>query len=332
MLVSSAVLGEHICRIVSTIDEKNIDYFIGNNFANVVVVDIDVLGAMFSHRIGIGRNLYPSSLKRVQIQTTWRLQLLRAMYSASVEDNATVFLIKSPVRSGYIAFFGSNRTRTGHLISGLLQKPDQTAENRSHWNLLNSPEQTATAKAKALASSSRNSTQSRPPKFPPTAKAKTRGKRKAPDSNNESASGDDNKTDQPTSRKKPVAPKRARRRSPTPVEEYEDKESDIEEIVDNDADDGEGDGEGDGSKCTNDVGDNDIDGSDENDDELGPEYEAALPPELKTKKRKADDLLTVFSERCTVKFRNASTGVIETLTGCWCNVCKDDAEFVGKQG
>jgi len=44
-----------------------------------------------SPQIGIGLRLYPSSPIRVCIQTTWRLQSESAMYSASVEDKATVF-------------------------------------------------------------------------------------------------------------------------------------------------------------------------------------------------------------------------------------------------
>lgn len=51
------------------------------------------------------------------------------------------------------------------------------------------------------------------------------------------------------------------------------------------------------------------------------ELRVPLPQTLKTKKRQADDLLTIFSDRCTVKFSH-STGKMNTLRGRWCNVCK----------
>ncbi|KIK76499.1 hypothetical protein PAXRUDRAFT_62771, partial [Paxillus rubicundulus Ve08.2h10] len=47
------------------------------------------------------------------------------------------------------------------------------------------------------------------------------------------------------------------------------------------------------------------------------------------KKKKAEDVLTIFSNCCTVKFYHLD-GKEETLCSCWCNKCKKDDEFLAK--
>ncbi|KIJ61933.1 hypothetical protein HYDPIDRAFT_70921, partial [Hydnomerulius pinastri MD-312] len=47
------------------------------------------------------------------------------------------------------------------------------------------------------------------------------------------------------------------------------------------------------------------------------------------KKKQAEDILTMFSECCTVKFCH-SDGKVETLKGHWCNECRKDEEFLLK--
>ena len=39
------------------------------------------------------------------------------------------------------------------------------------------------------------------------------------------------------------------------------------------------------------------------------------------KKQQADDVLTIFSDRCTVNFVLLN-GNTEVLKGCWCNECR----------
>jgi len=57
--------------------------------------------------------------------------------------------------------------------------------------------------------------------------------------------------------------------------------------------------------------------------EAGPtdHHHVALPSQLNTKKQQADDMLTIFSDRCTVKF-TYDDGTSETLIGRWCSVCE----------
>jgi len=47
----------------------------------------------------------------------------------------------------------------------------------------------------------------------------------------------------------------------------------------------------------------------------------ASAPELLEVKQHAQDLLTIFSEACTVKFCHLD-GNVEVLRGRWCIVCK----------
>ncbi|KIK75894.1 hypothetical protein PAXRUDRAFT_171347, partial [Paxillus rubicundulus Ve08.2h10] len=51
------------------------------------------------------------------------------------------------------------------------------------------------------------------------------------------------------------------------------------------------------------------------------------------KKRRADGVLTIFSDRCMVKFCHTGPGgILETVKGRWCNVCKASDEFVKNYG
>ena len=47
----------------------------------------------------------------------------------------------------------------------------------------------------------------------------------------------------------------------------------------------------------------------------------ASVPELLEVKQRAQDLLTIFSETCTVRFCHVD-GKVEVLKGRWCTVCK----------
>jgi hypothetical protein len=49
-------------------------------------------------------------------------------------------------------------------------------------------------------------------------------------------------------------------------------------------------------------------------------HDVPVPDEVKMK-NKAEDLLTIFSDRCTVKFVSTN-GEVETKVGRWCLVCK----------
>ncbi|KIK73243.1 hypothetical protein PAXRUDRAFT_68352, partial [Paxillus rubicundulus Ve08.2h10] len=49
------------------------------------------------------------------------------------------------------------------------------------------------------------------------------------------------------------------------------------------------------------------------------------------KKQNTKDLLTIFSDRITVKFVSTD-GKVETKFGWWCTVCKEDEVFVAKNG
>lgn len=51
------------------------------------------------------------------------------------------------------------------------------------------------------------------------------------------------------------------------------------------------------------------------------QHRAVVPDVLPTKKNKASDVLTIFSDRCTVKFCQRD-GLVDTLKGRWCNVCR----------
>ncbi|KAF8675337.1 hypothetical protein AX14_005119 [Amanita brunnescens Koide BX004] len=57
------------------------------------------------------------------------------------------------------------------------------------------------------------------------------------------------------------------------------------------------------------------------DDELKEQHCAPLP-EVLEKKKKAKDLLTIFSEKRSVKFSFPASGKVKVLKGHWCNECK----------
>lgn len=60
----------------------------------------------------------------------------------------------------------------------------------------------------------------------------------------------------------------------------------------------------------------------QNDDAGDSEHDhtSIAPDEIKIQ-NSADDLLTIFSDRCTVKFVS-TTGEVETKVGRWCLICK----------
>lgn len=195
-------------------------------------------------------------------------------------------------------------------------------------------------KAAAMASShSRNNTRSRPPKS--KASPKHVGKwKKAPSSEEESPSESDDsivKEMRRTSKKK-VATKRTQRQSQAAIEVVEDSgpEDETQDMVGIEAaqDDGT-----EFEEITNPSGKEQDEGDEvgfllpwnktlaqlqKQDSDDGPEDRhdtATLPEALKPKNKTAEDLLTVFSEKCTVKFVKSDGGV-EQKRGHWCNICK----------
>ena len=99
----SEVLGEHIGRIVSPFDIENLYVLVSDSIMYKVVVDWDIFGVTFTNgvvshengplspQMGMGLRLYSSSPNICLIQMTWHAQLLRAMYSALVDERAVVF-------------------------------------------------------------------------------------------------------------------------------------------------------------------------------------------------------------------------------------------------
>jgi hypothetical protein len=55
--------------------------------------------------------------------------------------------------------------------------------------------------------------------------------------------------------------------------------------------------------------------------DLGVQHKADNPAPLATKKQWADDLLTVFIQKCMVKFIGID-GAVDTKRGHWCIFCK----------
>ncbi|KIM62813.1 hypothetical protein SCLCIDRAFT_83566, partial [Scleroderma citrinum Foug A] len=49
-------------------------------------------------------------------------------------------------------------------------------------------------------------------------------------------------------------------------------------------------------------------------------------------KHRALDILTIFSNRCIMRFSNKETGVVNTLSGHWCNECVQDEELLARYG
>ncbi|KAF9242394.1 hypothetical protein BU15DRAFT_60508 [Melanogaster broomeanus] len=74
----------------------------------------------------------------------------------------------------------------------------------------------------------------------------------------------------------------------------------------------------------------------EDDDEggnndLDDQHHAPMPLMVISKKKQAEDLLTIFSYLCSVKFCHPD-GRVETLKGCWCNECRQDKDYIVKHG
>jgi hypothetical protein len=51
------------------------------------------------------------------------------------------------------------------------------------------------------------------------------------------------------------------------------------------------------------------------------QHRATVPAMAVSRKKQAEDILTVMSERCTVKFCHPE-GKVDTLKGRWCNECR----------
>ncbi|KAG2139883.1 hypothetical protein BD769DRAFT_1350497 [Suillus cothurnatus] len=78
--------------------------------------------------------------------------------------------------------------------------------------------------------------------------------------------------------------------------------------------------------------DNDRSHSDsEESNDLDERHRADLPDKLQTKKNSADNMLIIFSDHCDVKFTSLN-GVVETKKEHWCNVCKQDENFLATHG
>jgi hypothetical protein len=58
----------------------------------------------------------------------------------------------------------------------------------------------------------------------------------------------------------------------------------------------------------------------DNEPEASRQHQLDIPTELTVKKDTTKDLLTIFSARVTVNFKEGQT--TETLTGRWCLLCK----------
>ncbi|KAF9220701.1 hypothetical protein BS17DRAFT_820521 [Gyrodon lividus] len=74
----------------------------------------------------------------------------------------------------------------------------------------------------------------------------------------------------------------------------------------------------------------DTEDGDSHEDNLSDRHRADVPAKISVKRTRTADLLTIFSDRVTVKFM--SNNIIETKIGRWCNVCKEDKTFVAKNG
>ena len=48
----SQVLGEHVCGVIISVDIENLDVLPLDDFANVVIANVNVLGTTLSHLIG----------------------------------------------------------------------------------------------------------------------------------------------------------------------------------------------------------------------------------------------------------------------------------------
>jgi hypothetical protein len=46
------ILGEHVCRVLRSFNEVELDVAVSNNYADVVVADVNVLGPSVRHSVG----------------------------------------------------------------------------------------------------------------------------------------------------------------------------------------------------------------------------------------------------------------------------------------
>ena len=103
-LNGTQIFGKHVSGVIGTFNEEKLNLFAGDYIMNKMVAQINMLDALFLHKIrsqemepwlspksGIGARLMPSSVIRLLIQMSCLYVLKRDMYFALVEDRATVF-------------------------------------------------------------------------------------------------------------------------------------------------------------------------------------------------------------------------------------------------
>ncbi|KAF9232797.1 hypothetical protein BU15DRAFT_31894, partial [Melanogaster broomeanus] len=137
-------------------------------------------------------------------------------------------------------------------------------------------------------------------------------------STQEQSSDDDDRTRQNSKSKgkEKRTAKRAQQRSPS-LEEVDagDMSQEIQEIAP--------------SSRAGSIAEVEID--EENSDGLEENHRADIPAMVIPKRQHAEDLLTIFSEKCTVKFCHTD-GRVETLKGRWCNECRSDEKLIRAHG
>ncbi|KAG1859620.1 hypothetical protein DFJ58DRAFT_726327 [Suillus subalutaceus] len=183
-----------------------------------------------------------------------------------------------------------------------------------------------TITAKSLAGSeTRNATQTgsrpRPPKSPKNSKRK---RRVVSDEDSDSGNESLHEHQRTSKKKKNASSKHSQKEKSTAVEV--EGVCDIENVMDSEVE---------VINCESDVKSNEEtendDGEDAEGSDLGVQHKAEIPAPLATKKQQANDLLTVFTQKCTVKFIGIE-GVVDKKRGRWCIVCKDDEIFVKQNG
>ncbi|KIJ89855.1 hypothetical protein K443DRAFT_36633, partial [Laccaria amethystina LaAM-08-1] len=65
-------------------------------------------------------------------------------------------------------------------------------------------------------------------------------------------------------------------------------------------------------------------------DGLQDHHHIAIPSEVYSNKEKARDIRLIYTDKIKVKF--VKDDQVETPSGRWCNICKNDDEFVKKSG
>ncbi|KAG2359518.1 hypothetical protein BDR07DRAFT_1378634 [Suillus spraguei] len=183
-----------------------------------------------------------------------------------------------------------------------------------------------TITAKALAGSetwhaTQTGSHSRPPKSPKNSKWK---RWVVSDEDSNSCNESLHERQCTSKKKKNASSKHSLKEKSTAVEIEE--VCDIENVMDSETEVINHESDAKSSEETENDNDEDAEGSD-----LGVQHKANIPAPLATKKQQANDLLTMFTQKCTVKFIGIE-GVVDTKRGHWCIVCKDDEIFVKQNG